>query len=376
MSVVRRGWLVALAALVSAAAAATATQPPQLVEAGGAAYPEKAYILSLPTKESLGPASVRVTENGVPVQGVHVIHQGTAGSQTAVVLAIDASASMQGTAIQDAVSAARAFVSHMTPGEQVAIVTFNNKVNVLQSFTNDKAKVTSALEQLPKLAVGTKIYDALDQSAKMVSDTGLANGAVVLLSDGTDVGSSATRSQVLKELRSQHVRVFSVGLVSPQFNRKGLEGMAAGSRGQFAAASNPSELAPIYATLGQRLAREYLIQYVSRQNPSKKVNVAVAVKGLPTVKTAYTTPALHIVPAKPYQPSSSQRVIQSPYTAVVVALLAALLLGYAVVHAFASKPDPLVSRVGGFVSVAGAAEVPEAGTRAKGSRGARRSSRG
>src|SRR5262249_12713411 len=153
---------------------------------------------------------------------------------------------------------------------------------------------------IPKLAVGTKIYDALDTGAKMIASAGVPNGAIVLLSDGTDVGSTATRAQVLGELESQHVRVFPVGLVTPQFNKKGLTALANTSRGQFAAAADPSELAPLYATLGRRLASEYLLTYTSTQNPSKNVAVAVAVKGYPEVKTEYTTPALHIVPAKPY----------------------------------------------------------------------------
>jgi tight adherence protein B len=361
VSGLRRGGLVAVAALLCAAAASAATPAaaPTIVEAGGASYPSKAYILTLPKAKSLSRSDVRVTENGKPVQGLAVAHQGAQGNQTAVVLALDASASMQGRPIEDAVAAARAFVAHMTDGEQVAIVTFNDKVNVVQPFSTDKNKVLSALDSIPKLAVGTKIYDALDSGASMIGDAGVSNGSIVLLSDGTDVGSKATRGAVLDELKSQHVRVFPVGLVSKQFNKKGLQGIATASRGQFAAAADPSELASIYATLGRRLANEYLLTYTTLQNPNQTVKVIVAVKGLPAAATSYTTPPLHIVPAKPYEPSTTEKVIQSGYTAVVVALLAALLLGYAVAHLFATKSEPLVERVGDFVSVQRDAPVAE-----------------
>jgi tight adherence protein B len=353
MSALRRGGLTVLAALlcVATSSAATPARAPSLVEAGGTKYPTKAFILGLPVARSLTRGDVAVTEDGKPVQGLKLARQGTSENQTAVVLALDASASMQGRPIEDAVAAARVFVEHMTPGEQVALVTFNDKVNVVQSLTSDKKKLLSALDTVPKLAVGTKIYDALDTSAKTVSSAGLANGAVVLLSDGTDVGSSATRSHVLAELKNQHIRVFPVGLVSPQFNKKGLEGIANASRGRFATAANPAELASIYAALGRRLASEYLLTYLTTQNPSQTVKVRVAVKGLAPVSTRYTTPALHLVPAKPYEPSTTEKVIQSSYTAVIVALVVALLLGSAVMHMFASRPDPLVARVGDFVSV-------------------------
>jgi tight adherence protein B len=353
MSRVLRGALVALAALVCAAVASAAgpEAAPTIVEAGGATYPSKAYILTLPVAKSLSRSDVSVTENGQPVRSLGVAREGSAGNETGVVLAIDASASMQGRPIEDAVAAARAFVTRMTPGEQVAVVTFNDNVNVVQKFTSDKTKVLAALDSVPKLSVGTKIYDALDSGANMIADAGITNGSIVLLSDGTDVGSKATRSQVLDDLKSQHVRVFPVGLVTPQFNRGGLQGIATASRGEFAAASDPSQLAPIYAALGRRLAGEYVLTYTTLQNPNHKVKVHVAVNGLPGVSTTYTTPPLHLVPAKPYKPSTSEKVIQSGYTAIVVALIAALLLGYAVAHMLASKPDPLVERVGDFVSV-------------------------
>ena len=51
----------------------------------------------------------------------------------------------------------------MNPDEQVAIIVFNNGVHVIQPFTSDPTQVSKALETVPKLAVGTKIYDAIER---------------------------------------------------------------------------------------------------------------------------------------------------------------------------------------------------------------------
>ena len=60
MRALRRGGLVAVAALLAVAAASAATptpvqtSAPTVVEAGGATYPDKAYILTLPVAEAAG----------------------------------------------------------------------------------------------------------------------------------------------------------------------------------------------------------------------------------------------------------------------------------------------------------------------------------
>jgi tight adherence protein B len=345
------GFAVLVAVLVAAAASGATAPPPRLVEAGGASYPQRAYIMTLPVPKRLSNSDVSVTENGRAVSGLNVTQQGTAGNGTAIVLAIDASGSMTGTPIKDAMAAAQAFAEQAGPDEQIAIVSINNGVHVIQAFTTDPQKIKNALASPPKLAIGTKINDALDQSLKMIGATGVANGAIVLLSDGTDVGSKLTRAAVLKELAAGHTRVFSVGLVSKTFNRKGLEKLASTSHGEFVEAAGPSQLEPIFSALGQRLSREYLLTYTSVVNPSRKALVKVSVAGFRPARTAYTTPALHLVPAAPYKPSQVDKVLQSNYLAIAVVLIVSILLGYAVMHAFSSRPDPLVTRVGDFVSV-------------------------
>jgi tight adherence protein B len=259
---------------------------------------------------------------------------------------------MKGTPIQNALAAARAFAAHANQNEQIAVVTFNGSVKVLQSFTTSTAALDSALGRTPTLAYGTKNYDALQTSLGLLANTNVPSESVIMLTDGQNVGSVSKPNAVLHQLAKAHVRVFAVGLQSLAFKPGPLEQMADVTGGEYVAATGPAKLRPILVDLGRRLSDEYLLTYKTRQNPGKQVAVNVSVRGVPgTAATDYTTAQPELPSAKPYHPSGIDSVIQSSYTALFIAFLFASLIGYAIVTAAASRAEPLVERVGDFVSV-------------------------
>lgn len=352
MKTVLRLGLVAAALTLTAGVAAGADSP-RLVEAGGAAYPDRSYILTLPTGVALTRSQVNVTENGTPVLGLRVARQGSAqASRSAVVLAIDSSLSMKGKPIEDATAAARALAGRRSPHQQLAIVTFDGSVHVLLPFTTDPAKIANALRTTPKLAFGTKIYDGLDKSLALIAGADVAPSSIVLLSDGSDVGSIVKPREVFGRLAGQHVRVFSVGLVSKSFDQKTLSRLASSSGGSFIRAAGPSQLKPIFDSIGQRLSNEYLLNYKSPVKPGVQVDVRVSARGVKGVATTrYESPKLTLTPAKPYHASSADRLIQSRIAMLVVVIVIACLLALGIGNVVRGRAEPLVSRVGGFVSV-------------------------
>ena len=86
----------------------------------------------------------------------------------------------------------------------------------------------------PTLAYGTHIYDAVAQgdlaartSAKIVG------GSVVVLSDGADTGSTASRTRSSRPRKRAHVRIFAVGLQSEHFEPAALKSLAQGASGSM-----------------------------------------------------------------------------------------------------------------------------------------------
>ena len=195
-----------LAAIVAAGAALAAVVMPvaalgqsggqlKLTESPTSGFPDRAYLLTLPKTQPLSTAQLSVTENDGPVVGLGV--QPPGGSSSGAVLLIDASNSMEGAPIEGALAAARAFLAERKNDLPVSVVVFGPDDNVLASFTTDGEDLTSAVAQAPPLAEGTHIYDALINVAEQAKDEGLERTTVVLLSDGTDVGSSADRASAL-----------------------------------------------------------------------------------------------------------------------------------------------------------------------------------
>jgi len=81
-------------------------------EGGGATFPARALVLSLPKRSSLPASQVHVSEDGKPVTGAVVTPLASAGAHDfGVVLAIDVSPSMRGAPLEHAMAAARALAA-------------------------------------------------------------------------------------------------------------------------------------------------------------------------------------------------------------------------------------------------------------------------
>jgi len=362
---VRRACAVLAVSLVLLlAGAANGAAPATLAPTGAPVFPERSFILDLPAPRALTAAQVRVTENGVPVSGLRL--DGAAGSQqsqSAVVLAIDASRSMAGKPIAAAVAAAREFVAHRSPKEEIAVVTFNGAVSTVRPFTTDPLSIISALGTTPKIGVGTKLYEALARGLQLIAAADPATASIVVLTDGRDVGSIVKPATVLGRLARAHIRVFSVGIPSPTYDAKTLEDMASTTGGSYVEATSLARLTPTLDGLAARLGSEYLVSYRSRQNPRTGVTVSVAVQGVPGVaSSSYVSPALSFVHPAVYAPSTTARIVESPTTVAFVVLAVLVLVIFAITNAVRHRIDPLVERVGGFVSLPGAQPTARQGS--------------
>src|SRR5262249_22877608 len=216
-STVGASLLVAITALLCVAAPGLAS--PQINAAGAPTFPGRAYPLRVPAGIAVAPGDLTVTENGAPVQDLAVESAaGGAGQAFGSVLVIDASNSMKGAPIAEAMKAARAFAARRSPGQRIGVVTFNREADVLLPLTSDGGRIGETLGSVPAIAPSTHLYDGIDAAVEMLAAAGVHAGSVVVLSDGADRGSTATADQVAEHAQAAGVRVFSVGLRSPNFD--------------------------------------------------------------------------------------------------------------------------------------------------------------
>jgi tight adherence protein B len=324
--------ILAAVALLLLAPAAAADGGVELTPVGKPRFPDRTYALTLPAGSSVDPNQIRVEENGRPVAGASVSPASRAAEKLGVVLVIDASRSMTGQPIEDAMEAARAFARRRNSIQPMGVVIFNSDVETLLPLSTDRGTIDRALASTPPLRRHTHVYDGVDAAVTMLAQADLAGGSVIVMSDGADTGSKTSLAEAAAHARAEGIRVFSVGLESRAFSPDPLRELATDSRGRYAEAGNGGDLAPIYDRLGALLSGEYLAQYRSVQGPDSRVTVKVTVEGIGSATASYTSPPAAVGEVAPYDRNDFWR---SPAALVLVSLTAGGLAALALFMIFA-----------------------------------------
>jgi len=350
--------LALLAAGLTAAPSAAGKSGLTLTEAGNPPFPDRAFVLTLPSDRPLSADQLRVRENGTPVTGLTVVPAALGkGNQFGVVLVIDASDSMKGKPIAGALAAAQLFVGHRTAEQQVAVVTFNDQPDVALPFTTDSSAILQALAHKPTLAYGTHIYDAVGKAISLLEQAKIVAGSVVVLSDGADTGSTSSRADVIAAAKRAHVRIFAVGLRSKHFEPGALRNLAQGASGSMSEAESVKDLSRIYDQLGTQLSREYLLRYRSYQRLGEKVQVSVQIKGVAGAgRSGYATPPLTVAALQGYHKGFGNGFWGSPFTMIVVSVFAVGLVAFCLFLLLMPRRRTFQKRLAEFVSMAEASD--------------------
>jgi tight adherence protein B len=320
----------------------------QVSPVGRLPFPERGYIIDLPKGAVIDTNRVHVSENGVGVGNFTFEPLSASGVRYGAILAIDASDSMAGAPEAAAVAAARTFVAKRGTNQEIGVLTFNGGVDVLQKPTVDVGALRQALATKPQLGYGTHIFDGLSGALQLLVHEKISAGSVILLSDGADVGSTSSMAQVVTAAKKQHTRIFTVGLRSGAFDGATLRSIAAETGGSYAEAVSEIQLGAIYASLSNKLASEYLLQYRSSAAPSSTVDVSITLDKVGATTSTYVAPKPSELP--PYHRPFLRAFILSGWSLALLALAVAALLAFAVRVALEGPRSRVVSRVRAFSS--------------------------
>jgi Ca-activated chloride channel family protein len=189
-------------------------------------------------------------------------------------LLIDTSGSMADK-LQVAQDAALRFIRNLRAGDTAQIVQFNERVTVLQDFTDDLAALEAAIRKTRPsgaTALHTAVYVALKELSNSRRGE-LRRRAVVLLSDGEDTSSSVSEQQVVELGRRSEINVYAISIRHHQpseseranYDRSVhfLTTLARETGGEVHLASAVGELEPLYGRIAEELRTLYTIGYVS-----------------------------------------------------------------------------------------------------------------
>lgn len=201
-----------------------------------------------------------------------------------VAVLMDTSSSMGRRLRVSAASAQSFFESVLTEGDLAALASFHHDIRVLVPFTD-------SIEDLRYGASGlrawgsTRLWDGIGYALHLFD--GLENRrALVVLTDGADVGSDYATPQLLDALIRAGVALYPISLGSVDQNTKaGLAHLANETGGRHFSASSMAELDRIYHRIEEILRSQYLVAYrsdgqVSGSFEYREVDVEILRPGL------------------------------------------------------------------------------------------------
>ena len=206
--------------------------------------------------------------------------------------------------------AARAFVAR-NPGQPISVVFFNAKPTVALPLTTDRSEGAGGAREGAEARRGdAHLRRARPPRSPRCGAPRSARARVVLLSDGDDVGSATTLDAALEQLEDQNIRVYTVGIESPDFTSDDLEKIAERDRRRRTPPrARPRRSRRSTTSSASSSGNEYLLRYRSQAQPDQDVDVDVAVVGAEPVSFSYTSPSTGT--AAPFQPAFRDQLLQS-----------------------------------------------------------------
>ena len=136
-----------------------------------------------------------------------------------VMIALDASDSLQGQAIQDLRDAASAAAGLLQPDDRAALLTFTHRLSLHAPWTHDHAQIGAALRNVEPSGA-TSLHDVA-YTALTLRDDQPGRALVLLFSDGHDTASWLPGVSVIQAAHRSEAVVYAVGLTSPHTQAPG-----------------------------------------------------------------------------------------------------------------------------------------------------------
>lgn len=183
-------------------------------------------------------------------------------------LLIDSSSSITERFTFEQESAIRFVSQILRPGvDQAFVMTFNSSPKLVQDYTDDSALLAKAVHSA-QAGGGTAVYDAV----AMAANKKLGNlwgerpirRVIILISDGEDNQSNATRGQVIEAARRSGVTVYTISTnTSNSFTRgdKVLQKFADETGGRAFYPSKISDVVSAFRTIEEELRSQYAVAY-------------------------------------------------------------------------------------------------------------------
>jgi len=189
-----------------------------------------------------------------------------------IVIDLDTSGSMGEFHKLDAAKAVSLDFAKKRKNDRLGLVVFGNIAYIASPLTYDKKTFKNILQRIYVSIAGgkTAVYDALFLSSKLFKNSS-GEKIIILLTDGIDNASVTPYDVVIKKLKKEHIRVYTIGL-GPDSDINTLKKIASQTGGKFFIANSLADLKNIYKTINSltktkikadvKITYTYYYQYV------------------------------------------------------------------------------------------------------------------
>ncbi len=216
--------------------------------------------VALDLDEELEEKDFTLYDMGVEVSDFTLLDQESlkADEDLSVVLVVDHSGSMSGTAMEDTKSAVASFIRDMDEDVDLGLVIFDSSAEVVSSLGSSHSELLRGIS-LVEAQGGTSIYLGLELAGEeLMSASG--RRVIILLSDGND-GDTGKIDQVLETLNNHNIYVYTIGFGGA--DTEYLSYIASQCGGKFIEASSSELLTEIYASIGQYIQNDYVFEFTA-----------------------------------------------------------------------------------------------------------------
>ncbi len=125
-------------------------------------------------------------------------------------LVLDSSASME-RKIVTATNAVERFIRTIHKDDDIFLMTFSTRPNLVQGFTANRDRLSAALRQVTVFGE-TSLYDAIEESLKHLRGGKHVKKAILLITDGQDTSSYINVDEALRDVRESEMLVYCLGI--------------------------------------------------------------------------------------------------------------------------------------------------------------------
>lgn len=313
------------AGLFGPVASADAAEPDAIQIAGADinAYPDvEVSILAPPgmTGQPIDAETFALTEGGVPRE-IAVRQQ--PGSEQDIVLAVDVSGGMSGTALDDVKRAAADFVRRAPSGAHIGIVAISSVPQVISELTTDVPLLIRRIGEL-KAGGNSAIADSVVTATEILDRGTAPNNILLLLTDGADTSSAHAMTDIPGVLSRAHTSLYTVQMSTPETNAAVLRQLTRAARGQYATAGDTGSLSAIYESVARALGNLYGVRYESESGGATQLVVSVRSGTMHHVSAPFTV-TLPDRPVPQAPETSASHGFFASSTGIVTGLLACYL---------------------------------------------------